>query len=123
MQSPSHDCGGHRSSGAKCLNISPAVVSKIKDKSFVGSPFEITPNTLESSFMRRLWIEGVARTLMDGKGDVRTTVSTQVEDHSNGTGVVDCPTSGGGRRHHEVAQQFLLVWGLLLRANCRVCKP
>ena len=78
------------------ITVKPEVISRIKDTSFVSSPFEITPNTLESSFMRSLWVEGVTRTLVDCERDIRTTVSTQVEEHSNGTGVIDYATSGGG---------------------------
>ena len=77
------------------ITVNAIVILRIKYKSFVGSSFEITSNTLESSFMRRLWIEGVACTLMHSEGDVRVTVSTQVEEHSKGTGVVDYSTSGG----------------------------
>ena len=44
------------------ITVKAEIVSRIKDKSFTGSPFEITPNTLESSFMRCLWTEGVAHT-------------------------------------------------------------
>jgi hypothetical protein len=59
------------------------------DDSFVAGAFEITPNTLESIDMFVGRLEGITGALVNCKGNIRTGMTSKVEQHSDDTGVVD----------------------------------
>ena len=63
-------------------------IIRVEDEAFVGSSVEVFGNPLECIFMGSLGVEGVAGTLVDGKGDVGTGVTGNIEKHANNAGVV-----------------------------------
>ena len=63
-------------------------IIRVEDEAFVGSSVEVFGNPLECIFVGSLGVEGVAGTLVDGEGDVGTSVTRNIEKHANNAGVV-----------------------------------
>ena len=70
-------------------------IIRIKDKAFVFCSVEVFGNALEGGFVGSLGVEGVPSTLVDGKSNVRASVTGNIEKHPNDAGVVE---EAGGRR-------------------------
>ena len=60
---------------------------------FVSGAFQIAPNAFVGSNMTFSGLEGVTITLTDGKRDIRTSVSGEMQEHANDTSIVDCGVS------------------------------
>jgi hypothetical protein len=59
------------------------IICRIKDESFIHDALEISPNSLESIEMGQFRLEGVACTLMDGKGTFWMGVANEIEQHAD----------------------------------------
>lgn len=71
------------------LTINMNVVGGFHDKAFVSGGFKILANVFEYGHVLFCGAEGLSGTLMDCKGNVRLSVTRQIEEHFNNTGVVD----------------------------------
>ena len=65
------------------------VVGGFHDEAFVFGGFEILVNVLERNHVLFFGAGGVSGALMDCKGNVRLSVSRQIEKHLDYIGVVD----------------------------------
>ena len=58
-------------------------------KAFVKGPLDVSANTSDCFGMRQLWIDGILRARIDGKGTFGPCVVGEVHEHSESRSVVE----------------------------------
>ncbi len=69
--------------------VNTGLVRRREDKTLVHGTFEVTTDSDEGELVLPSGSKGIAGTLVDGKGDVRATMSTEVEEHSHNRRIIE----------------------------------